>query len=165
MASQITSIWTVCLAVCSGVYQIKHKSSTLMALYEGKHRLPGFGNGSMSTTGDELVLCTKEMSCIGFNSLRSAQSMVFSIFSQWKFLYFDSNWFSMRPEQNVSILVAISFKIVRVTVCYHWIKCWLGAVKAISHYLNQCWPSTLTRLSMVQHIAKLSVVYNQFWTK
>ena len=116
-ASQITSIWTDCSAVCSGVYQRKHQSSALLALCEGNSPITGFhlmtsscfGNGSMSTTGEELVLCTKEIPCIGFNSLRPPQNMVFSNIPHWKCLHFDSSWFPMRTEQNMSLSKRLYF--------------------------------------------------------
>ena len=40
MASQITSIWTGCSAVCSGARQRKHQSSALLAFVRGIHRWP-----------------------------------------------------------------------------------------------------------------------------
>ena len=40
MASQITGIWTVCSAVCSGVHQIKHQSSAPLAFVRGTYRCP-----------------------------------------------------------------------------------------------------------------------------
>ena len=41
MASQITSVSIVCSTVCSGVDQIKHQSSALLAFVRGIHQWPG----------------------------------------------------------------------------------------------------------------------------
>ena len=38
MASQITGIWTVCSAVCSGARQRKHQRSASLAFARGIHR-------------------------------------------------------------------------------------------------------------------------------
>ena len=35
---------------------------------------------------------------------------------------------------------------LQLTINPHWFMHWLGADQATSHYLNQCWPSTLTRI-------------------
>ena len=35
---------------------------------------------------------------------------------------------------------------VQLTIFRHWFRWWLGADQATSHYLNQCWPSSLTHI-------------------
>ena len=35
---------------------------------------------------------------------------------------------------------------VQLTITAHWFKYWLGAEWATSHYLNQCWPDSLTHI-------------------
>ena len=40
MVSQITPIWAVCSAVCSGAHQRKHQSSASLSLVRGIHRWP-----------------------------------------------------------------------------------------------------------------------------
>ena len=35
---------------------------------------------------------------------------------------------------------------VQLMMTQHWFRFWLGAEKATSHYLNQCWPDSLTHL-------------------
>ena len=40
VASEITSIWIICSAVCSGAHQRKHRISALLAFARGIHRLP-----------------------------------------------------------------------------------------------------------------------------
>ena len=39
-----------------------------------------------------------------------------------------------------------SFPGVQLTMSQHWFKQWLGTEQATGHYLNQCWPSSLTRI-------------------
>ena len=34
----------------------------------------------------------------------------------------------------------------QLTITQHWFSKWLGAEKATSHYLNQCWPDSLTHI-------------------
>ena len=34
----------------------------------------------------------------------------------------------------------------QLTVSLHWFRWWLGAEQATSHYLNQCWPRSLTHI-------------------
>ena len=38
------------------------------------------------------------------------------------------------------------FLMVELTIFRHWFRLWLGADQATSHYLNQCWPSSLTHI-------------------
>ena len=38
------------------------------------------------------------------------------------------------------------FPRVQLTISQHWFRKWLGAEQATSHYLNQCWPSSLTHI-------------------
>ena len=38
------------------------------------------------------------------------------------------------------------FTWVQLTISLHWFRWWLGAEQATSHYLNQWWPSSLTRM-------------------
>ena len=38
------------------------------------------------------------------------------------------------------------FPRVQSTIFQHWFRWWLGADQATSHYLNQCWPSSLTHI-------------------
>ena len=33
---------------------------------------------------------------------------------------------------------------VQLTILQHWFRWWLGPDQATSHYLNQCWPNSLT---------------------
>ena len=35
---------------------------------------------------------------------------------------------------------------VKLTICQHWFRQWLGAVQGMSHYLNQCWHSSSTHI-------------------
>ena len=35
---------------------------------------------------------------------------------------------------------------VQLTISQRWFRWWLGADQATSHYLNQCWPSSLTHI-------------------
>ena len=47
---------------------------------------------------------------------------------------------------------------VQLTLNKHWFRWWLGAEQATSHYLNQCWPSSLmnkcgTRGDELTHLA------------
>ena len=35
---------------------------------------------------------------------------------------------------------------VQLTINQHWFRQWLDAKQATSHYLNQCWPSSLTHI-------------------
>ena len=35
---------------------------------------------------------------------------------------------------------------VQLTIFQHWFRWWLGADQATSHYLNQCWPDSLTHI-------------------
>ena len=35
---------------------------------------------------------------------------------------------------------------VQLTISQHWFRNWLGAKQATSHYLNQCWPSSLMHI-------------------
>ena len=35
---------------------------------------------------------------------------------------------------------------VQLKITQHWFEKWLDAEKATSHYLNQCWPSSLTHI-------------------
>ena len=35
---------------------------------------------------------------------------------------------------------------VQSTISQHWFRWWLGAKQATRHYLNQCWPSSLSRI-------------------
>ena len=44
-------------------------------------------------------------------------------------------WF----EFHWNMFLGIQFSITR-----HWLRKWLGAEQTISHYLNQCWPDSLT---------------------
>ena len=39
---------------------------------------------------------------------------------------------------------------VQLTKCQHWFRQWLDAEQATSHYLNQCWPSSLTHIYAAQ---------------
>ena len=39
------------------------------------------------------------------------------------------------------------FRRVQLTISEHWLRWWLGAEQAPSHYLNQCWHSSLTLIS------------------
>ena len=39
-----------------------------------------------------------------------------------------------------------SFLRVKLTISQHWFRWWLGAKQSTSHYLNQCWPSSLTHI-------------------
>ena len=34
----------------------------------------------------------------------------------------------------------------QLTIRQHWFRYWLGADQATNHYLNQCWPSSLTHI-------------------
>ena len=45
-------------------------------------------------------------------------------------------------------LIKISLKFLRVqmTITQQWLRWWLGVEKATSHYLNQCWPDSLTHI-------------------
>ena len=38
------------------------------------------------------------------------------------------------------------FPEVQLTINQHWFRWWLGTEQATSHYLNQCWPSSLTHI-------------------
>ena len=38
------------------------------------------------------------------------------------------------------------FPRVQLMIFQHWFRKWLGAEKATSHYLNQCWPDSLTHI-------------------
>ena len=42
------------------------------------------------------------------------------------------------------------FQRVRLTKSQHWFRQWLGADQATSHYLNQCWSSSLTHICAAQ---------------
>ena len=35
---------------------------------------------------------------------------------------------------------------LQLTINQHWFRQWVGAEYATSHYLNQCWPSSLTHI-------------------
>ena len=35
---------------------------------------------------------------------------------------------------------------VQLTISKHWFRWWLGTEQVTSHYLNQCWPSSLTNI-------------------
>ena len=35
---------------------------------------------------------------------------------------------------------------VQLTITQQWLRWWLGTEYAISHYLNQCWPDSLTHI-------------------
>ena len=34
----------------------------------------------------------------------------------------------------------------QLTIFQHWFRWWLGANQVINHYLNQCWPSSLSHI-------------------
>ena len=38
------------------------------------------------------------------------------------------------------------FPRVQLAISQHWFKLWFGVEQATSHYLNQCWPSSLTHI-------------------
>ena len=38
------------------------------------------------------------------------------------------------------------FLMVQLTIFHQWFRKWLGDNQAVSHYLNQCWPSSLTHI-------------------
>ena len=38
------------------------------------------------------------------------------------------------------------FPRVQLTICQHWTRKWLGVDQTISHYMNQCWPSSVTHV-------------------
>ena len=47
---------------------------------------------------------------------------------------------------------------VQLTISQHWFRKWLGAKQALSHYLNQSWPSSLTHVShLLWHLNLLHV--------
>ena len=48
---------------------------------------------------------------------------------EWKCIYFD-----------------YLFQMVQLTIRQHWFRWWLGTEQTISHYLNQWWPSSSTRI-------------------
>ena len=39
---------------------------------------------------------------------------------------------------------------VQFTISQHWFRWWLGAGQAPSHYLNQCWPHSLTQICSIR---------------
>ena len=52
-------------------------------------------------------------------------------------------------NETFFILIKISLKSVlkgQLATTQHWFRLWLGSEQAASHYLNQCWPQSLTHI-------------------
>ena len=60
----------------------------------------------------------------------------------------------LRPEQNgryfadniFNFCILGLFLRVQLTASQHWFRCWLGGEQVTSHYLIQCWSSSLTNV-------------------
>ena len=91
-----------------------------------------------STRASEATVLTTHpcvFRCLRVNTLRLAQNIshftddIFQLihFPQYKLLHFDSNFTEICSEK------------VQFANNQHWVRQWLNAVQATSHYLNQWW--------------------------
>ena len=61
-----------------------------------------------------------------------------------------SNTFSRQQTYEFQLLFHRTlFVRVQLTILQHWVRKWLGANQATSHYPNQLWPSLLTRICVI----------------
>ena len=74
----------------------------------------------------------------GPNGCDFADDVFRCIFLNWKFCVLIKISLYFVPR-NVSR--------VQLTITQHWLRWWLGVEEATSHYLNQCWPSSLKHIS------------------
>ena len=62
-------------------------------------------------------------------------------------------------NENVLISLWISLKFFHLTISQHWLRWWLGAGQARSHYVNQWWPCSLTHMC----VTRPQLVLNWYW--
>ena len=67
----------------------------------------------------------------GFHGMASILQTFSNVCSSYKFIV-------------SSIQFSFVFLEVQLTICQHWSRQWLGDEQAISQYLNQCWPSSIS---------------------
>ena len=62
------------------------------------------------------------------------------------------------------LLTFVPFLSVKLTINRHWFSEWLGTKQAISNYLNQCWPSTLTHFTNdIKSVQMIIPLYSIFF--
>ena len=52
--------------------------------------------------------------------------------------------------------IFFNWNLFQLTIIQHWFRQWLGAKEAKSHYLNQCWPSSLMHISAALGVDELT---------
>ena len=169
MASQITSVSTVWLPVCSGADQIKYQSSASLAFVRGIHRWPVDSPHKEPVTWkmfpfDDVIVMywhrTGSLSCI-YDSCRFFDAKPLNVTHRGRgsahCIFNSISWikvFEFQLKFGLNLFLEFQFSTGLSN----------GLVQATSHYLNQCWRNSKTPRGVIlfklpEILTQLDVLY------